>query len=151
MFMIQLKKEHFFFAVWTLQRVIAHSKQEPLTPGIELKDDPVFGLMDSFMQLFVDSAVSGIKTIVSCHLEIFFRDVLDEQFNKINRRKSSSDEGIVFVFVVMEGYIIPIIGINPGKGDNWAAKVSADIPDNGVWVAEVGLCVNIKTIFVFAV
>lgn len=61
----------FLFAVWTLQRVIAHSKQEPLTPGIEIKDDPVFGLMDSFMQLFVDPAVSGIKTIVSCHLEIF--------------------------------------------------------------------------------
>jgi hypothetical protein len=76
MFMIQLKKEHFFFAVWTLQRVIAHSKQEPLTPGIEIKDDSVFGLMDSFKQLFVDFAVSG--TIVSCHLEIFFRDVLDE-------------------------------------------------------------------------
>lgn len=71
MFMIQLKKEHFFFAVWTLQRVIAHSKQEPLTPGIEIKDDSVFGLMDSFKQLFVDFAVSGIKTIVSCHLEIF--------------------------------------------------------------------------------
>ena len=50
------------------------------------------------------------------------------------------------MFVVMEGYIIPIIGINPGKGNDWAAKVSADIPDNGVWVAEVGLCVNIKTI-----
>ena len=101
------------------------------------------------MQLFVDFAVSGIKTIVSCHLEIFFRDVLDEQFNKINCRKSSSDEGIVFMFVVMEGYLIPIIGINPGKGNDWASKVSADIPDNGVWVAEV--CVNIKTIFVFAV
>ena len=55
------------------------------------------------------------------------------------------------MFVVMEGYIIPIIGINPGKGNDWAAKVSADIPDNGVWVAEVGLCVNIKTIFGFAV
>lgn len=49
MFVIQLKEEHFFFAVGTLQRVIAHSKQEPFTPGIEIKDDPVFGLMDSFM------------------------------------------------------------------------------------------------------
>lgn len=42
MFMVQLKKEHFFFAVRTLQRVIAHSKQEPLTPGIKIKDDPMF-------------------------------------------------------------------------------------------------------------
>lgn len=51
------------------------------------------------MQPFVDLAVPGIKTIVSYHLEIFFRDVLDEQLNKINRRKSFSDEGIVFMFV----------------------------------------------------
>ena len=151
MFMIQLKEEHFFFAVWTFQRVIAHGKQEPLTPGIEIKDDSVFCLRDSFMQPFIDLTVSGIKTIVSCHLEIFFRDVLDEQLNKINRRKSFSDEGIVFMFVVMEGYIITIIGINPGKGNDWSAKVSADIPDNGVWIAEVRLCVNIKAIFVFAV
>lgn len=103
------------------------------------------------MQLFVDLTVSGIKPIVSCHLEIFFRDVLDEQLNKINRRKSFSDEGIVFMFVVMEGYIIPIIGINSGKGDDRATKVTADILDDGVCVTEIRLCVNIKAIFIFAV
>lgn len=41
MFIVQLKKEHSFFAVGTLQRVIAHGKQETLAPGIETKDDPV--------------------------------------------------------------------------------------------------------------
>ena len=41
MLIVQLKKEHFFFAVGTLQRVIAHGKQETLAPGIETKDDPV--------------------------------------------------------------------------------------------------------------
>ena len=41
MFIVQLKKEHFFFAAGTLQRVIAHGKQETLAPGIETKDDPV--------------------------------------------------------------------------------------------------------------
>ena len=103
------------------------------------------------MQLVVNLTVSGIKTIVSCHLEIFFRDVLDEQLNKINGRKSSSDEGIVFMFVVMKGHVITIIGINSGKGDDWAAKVAADILNNRVWVAEIRLCVNIKSIFVFVV
>ena len=37
-FMIQFKKEHFFFAVWTLQRVIAHGKQETPAPGVESYD-----------------------------------------------------------------------------------------------------------------
>ena len=41
MLIVQLKKEHFFFAVWTLQRVIAHGKQETIAPGVEIKEDPV--------------------------------------------------------------------------------------------------------------
>lgn len=41
-FMIQLKKEHFFFAVWTLQRVITHGEQKTIAPGIKIKDYPVF-------------------------------------------------------------------------------------------------------------
>lgn len=42
MFMIQLKKEYFFFAVWTLQRVITHGEQKTIAPGIKIKDYPVF-------------------------------------------------------------------------------------------------------------
>lgn len=103
------------------------------------------------MQLAVDLTVPGIKAIVACHLEMFFRDVLDKQFNKINRRKSPSDERIVFMFIVMEGHVIPIVRINPGKSDNWPAKVAADIFDHRFRVAEIGLCVNIKTIFIFMV
>lgn len=88
MFVIQFKKEHFFFAVWALQWVISHGKQETLAPGIEIKDNPMFGFMDSLKKLTVDFTVSCIKAIVSRHLEIFFRDVLDKQFDKVNRRKS---------------------------------------------------------------
>lgn len=113
----------------------AHGKQETLAPGIEIKDKPV----------------SCIKAIVPCHLEIFFGDVLDKQLNKIDRRKSFSDERIIFMPVVMKGHIIPVIRINPGKGNGRAAKVAADIFDNRFEVAEVWFCVNIKAIFVFMV
>ena len=41
MFIVQLKKEHFFFAVGTLQRVIAHGKQETLAPSVKIKNNPV--------------------------------------------------------------------------------------------------------------
>ena len=34
-------QERAFFAVWTLQRVIAHGKQETITPGVEIKEFPV--------------------------------------------------------------------------------------------------------------
>lgn len=75
--------------------------------------------------------------------------MLDEQLNKIDGRKGSSDERIVFMPVVMEGYVITIIGVNPGKGDDGTAKIAADIFDDRFRVAEVWFCVNIKTIFVF--
>ncbi len=41
MLIVQLKKEHFFFAVGTLQRVIAHGKQETIAPGVKIKNNPV--------------------------------------------------------------------------------------------------------------
>jgi len=86
-FVVQLNKDHFFFAVWTLQGIIAHRKQEMLAPGVEIKDDPVLGFMDSLVKFIIDFTVSCIKPIVTRHLKIFFRDVLDKQLDKINRRK----------------------------------------------------------------
>lgn len=151
MFMIQFKKVHFCFAVWTLQRVIAHGKQKALAPGVEIKDDTVLRSMDCLIQFIVDFTVSGIKAIVACHFEIFFRDMLNKQLNKLNSGKGLSNERIVFMPVVMKGYVIPVIGINPGKGNGRATKVAADIFDNGFGVAEIWLCVNIKAIFVFMV
>lgn len=95
--------------------------------------------------------MSGIKAIVACHLEILFRDVLDKQLNKINGRKSLSDERIVFVPVEVKGHIIPIVRINSGQGDNRPSEVAADIFDNRLRVAEIWFCVNIKAIFVLMV
>lgn len=103
------------------------------------------------MKLPIDFTVPCIQAIVACHFEILFGDVLDEQLNKINRRKGFPDERIVFVFVVMETNRIPIVRINPGKGGYRTTRVTADIIDNRIRIAEVWLCVNIKAVFVFAV
>lgn len=103
------------------------------------------------MQLAVVLTMPGIKAIVPCHLEVFFRDVLDKQLNKINGRKSFSDERIVFMPVVMKGYVITIVRINSGKSDNRPAEIAADIFDNRLRVAEIRLCINIKAIFVLMV
>lgn len=76
------------------------------------------------MQLVVDLTMSGIKTIVTCHFEIFFRDVLDQQLNKINSGKSSPNKRIIFMPVVMKGHVIPVIGISPGQGNGRTPKVA---------------------------
>ena len=103
------------------------------------------------MKLLVDFTVPCIQAIVACHLEIFFGDVLDEQLNKINRRKGFPDKRIVFMFVVMKGNRIPIVRINSGKGNYRTAQVTADIFDNRIRVAEAWFCVNIKAVFVLEV
>lgn len=53
--------------------------------------------------------------------------------------------------VVMEGYVISIVGINSGKSNDGTTKVAADIIDNGFRITEIWFCVNIKAIFVFTV
>ena len=107
--------------------------------------------MDCPVQLVVDLTMSGIKTIVTCHLEIFFRDVLDKQLNKINSGKSFPNKRIIFMLVVMKGHVIIIVRIDSGKRDDRSTKIAADIFDNRLRVTEIRLCVNIKAIFVFMV
>lgn len=103
------------------------------------------------MQAVINLPVSGVKAIVSCHFEIFIRDMLDKKFDKVNGRKSLPDERIVFMPVVMESDVNAIVRINSGEGDNRASEVAADIFDNRIRVAEIWLCINIKAIFVFMI
>lgn len=78
--------------------------------------------MYCFVQAVINLAVSGIKAIVPCHFEIFIRDMLDKQFDKVNGRKSLSYEGVVFMPVVMESDVIAIVRINSGEGDDRASE-----------------------------
>lgn len=148
---VQFKKEHFFFAVGTSQGVKTHSGQKTIAPGIEIKDGPVLGFMNSFVKIFIHFAMSGIKPIVTGHLEILFRDMLDEQADKVDGRKSSSDEGVILMFIIMEGHIFTVIGINSGESDNRASQITADIINNGFWVAEIRFGIDIEAIFILTV
>ena len=107
--------------------------------------------MNCFVQIVINLTVSGIKAIVPCHFEIFIRNMLDQQFDKVNGRKSLPYESIVFMPIVMESDVVSIVRINSGEGDNGASKVTADIFDNGFRAAEIRFCINIKTIFIFAI
>lgn len=53
--------------------------------------------------------------------------------------------------VVVEGDVIPIMGINAGGGNNRPAEVTADVFYNSASVAEIWFCIDIKTVFIFSV
>ena len=107
----------------------------------------MFGFRDCFMEVLVNVPVPGIKPIVPGHLEILFRDMLSEQFNEVNGRKGPLNE----VPIIMESHHLPVVGIDSGKSNDGTAKIAADIFNNGFRVAEIGLCINVKSIFVLKV
>lgn len=111
----------------------------------------MFGFMDSSVKIFIDFAVSGIKSIVTGHLEILFRDMLDEQLDKVDGRKGFSDKGIIFMFIVMKSDNFTVVGIDPGESDDRAAQITADIINNGFWVAEIRFGIDIEAVFILTV
>lgn len=68
---------------------------------------------------------------------MFFRYVLDKQGNKVHYRNRFLHVGIILVFVVVEGHVFPIIGINSRGGNNGAAKITADVFYNSVNITEI--------------
>jgi len=55
------------------------------------------------------------------------------------------------MLVVMEGYVIPVVGIDSGKRDDRPAQITADIIDNGLGVAKIGFGINVKAVFIFMI
>lgn len=103
------------------------------------------------MQLAVYLPVPGIKAIKPGHFEILLRDMLDQEFDEVNSGQCFPDKRIIFVPVVVEGYIVTVIRINPGKGNDRPAQVAVDIFDNGFRIAKIGFGINVKAVFVFVV
>ena len=95
--------------------------------------------------------VPGIKPIVACHLEVPFRDMLDEELNEVNGRDGLLDKNIVLMPVIVESDVFPIVGVDAGKGDDRAPQVAADIFNDGIGVRKGRLCIDIKAVLIFAV
>ena len=111
----------------------------------------MLGSVYSFVKSIVSFTVAGIETIVSCHFKMFFRDMLDQKFYKIQRRDSFFNVCIILVSVVMESDEVTIIGINPGSSNHRAAQITGDIFHDGIRVTEIRFCIDIETIFVLII
>ena len=73
----------------------------------------MFRFMDSTTKFFIYFAVSGIETVITDHLEMFFRDMLNKKPDEIYCRESTSDISIVFMTVIVKSNIFTIVRINP--------------------------------------
>lgn len=103
------------------------------------------------VQLFVRFTVACIKAAIADHLKMFFRDMPDEPPDKFHSGESFFYISIIFMTVVMESDILPVIMVNAGGCDHRSSEISADIFDNGIGVAIVRFCINIEPVFILLV
>jgi len=100
---------------------------------------------------FILFSGSGIKTIVADHFELLFRDMPDQPFDEIKCRDGFFHVFIIFMTVVVKSDIFAIVTVDAGSGNYRASKIAADIFHNLLWIAFLGLCINVETIFVVPV
>ena len=78
-----------------------------------------------------------INPIVAYHFKVSVRDMYNQAFDKVNGGDAFGYSFMVFMALIVEGHRSPIIGINPGSGNDGPAQISADIFNSdirGVWI-----------------
>ena len=73
-----------------------------------------------------------INAIVSDHFKMLVRDMYNQAFDKVNGGDAFGYSFMVLMALIVEGHRSPIIGINPGSGNDGPAQISADIFNSGV-------------------
>jgi len=116
-----------------------------------MQKDPVPGFWDCTAEFFVRFAVPCIEAVITSHLEMLFRYMLDQQGDKVHDRECFFHIRIIFMFIVVESHVLTIIGINTGSGNNRPGEITADVFYNRVSVAEIRLGIDIEAVFIFFV
>ena len=149
--MIYLNDQHLMAAYGTPEGIVTKGEKDVITPQSKAFHDAVFGRMDCFAQGAVGFPMPCIKAIIAGHFKLLFRDMLEQEFDKIDDGKFFLDIGIIIMTVIVENDIYTIIGIDTLKGNDGPSQIPADVFNNGIGITEVWLCIDIKAVFVFAV
>lgn len=103
------------------------------------------------VEFFVNLPVAGVNTTIADHFVMLFRDVSDKTFYKFHNRDCFFHIFVIFVTVVMEGDKVTVITVNPGRGNDRAAKVAADVFYDIFRITFVWSGIHIKAFLVFPV
>ena len=147
MVIVNLKNGHCVLAARALQWIISKGGENGTAPFIKREQNTMFLLRNSTIEFFILFPMTGIYAIIADHFEMFFRDVLDEEFHEFKSSDCFNDKFIILMTIVMEGDIFTIIFINAFRGDNRSAQVTADIFCDLSWTAQRRFGINIKTFF----
>ena len=87
-----------------------------------------------------------INPIVTDHFKVSVRDMYNQAFDKVNGGDAFGYSFMVLMALIVEGHRSPIIGINPGSGNDGPAQISADIFNSDIRGARIGFGPDIKHI-----
>ena len=109
-------------------------KDNAVSEGINISGDffPVYGIC--------------INPIVTDHFKVSVRDMYNQAFDKVNGGDAFGYSFMVLMALIVEGHRSPIIGINPGSGNDGPAQISADIFNSDIRGARIGFGPDIKPI-----
>ncbi len=58
-----------------------------------------------------------INAVVADHFKVPVRDIYDQAFDEVNAGDAFRDRFMILMALIMERHGIPVIGINPGSGN----------------------------------
>lgn len=152
-FIKKVKNRHGGTAGRASNRIITESRDDGTSPGSKSSKGFVFFPGDGSANASIRLAMASIETVITNHFEVFFGDVSDELFDKVQGRDGFMDKNVIFVSVVMESNSVGvlIVGIDTGSGDDGTAEIAADILQDSGSIALVVFGINIEAIFGVAV
>lgn len=146
--LIEFYQFHGRFAAWTLQGIVTEGAGDQGAPFIHREQESMFLSADGATEGAVFLPVSGIESIVTDHLEVFFRDMPDQPLNKFESGNGFLNISFIFMAVIVKSNQIAIITVNAGGSDDRAAEIAANVFENITRFALSGFGKHIEAIFV---
>lgn len=93
----------------------------------------------------------GIKTIITKHFEMLFRDVYNKPPDEVKSRYTFGLKLIIFMRSIVKGYRFSIVGIDAGSCYDRPSQITVNIFDSGIRRTGIRLSPDIKSIFMIVI
>ena len=114
MVVIEFQELHFVFAVRTFKRIIAEGRKNGDSPLMKTAEYRMLFSCDSTVKMFIYCTVACVESAIPNHLEMFFRYVADQTFDKVYSRNGFLNIFVIFMAIVMKGNHFTIVFANSG-------------------------------------
>lgn len=129
--MINARKFHGMSA-WAVQRIFAKRNIKSISPFKKCSTDFPNGFRNPPDKIGIGGRAFSIKTIVTEHIKMLFRDMDNQFFDKFRGTFNYSDFFIILMTLIPIGDISAIISSNAGLSHNGSAYVTDDIFYDGI-------------------